>query len=800
MIEAYVLLTLCALGYLMNKSSSEKVPKGMNTRPIINNNEIPSMRNIYESKNYEANDAKIRDKISSKYEQSKNPKMTGVINHNYNFLKDKKQEDLQEEKILSLTGDYVSKEDFTHDNMIPYYGGTIRQNMNDKSNRTLLENFTGISDMYKNKCEVSASAFNDQKKNMGNIYGTQNHGDFIQDRMVLPTIRNNEFPIPQVHVGPGLGQGFTAKPTGGFQQFETQDYAVEKCVDQLRTKRNPDPKALGISDNGKETYAGRTIDGLKTGLRGETGVLAKNRVDTFWEQTPDMLLKTTGANLKPSKVGEFNVKETNRLTTSREHKGSIYASGQLARSTEPAIKRSTRQQLKGPTIGIAAMDKYGRGNKYDYGKSRILVYNNERDVTATRVYQGNITSLVKAIVAPLEDMIKITKKQHAVNNPRHFGNMNIQFPHKGTVYDPNDVAKTTIKETTIHDAIIGNLKGSEKLTVHDPNDVARTTVKETTVHDAILGNLKGNEKLTIYDPNDVTRTTIKETTIHDAILGNLKGNEKLTIYDPNDVARTTIKETLIHDEIPTYIKGPQQLYVYDPDEIAKKTIRETVERMDYEMNMAAKVYKGRVYDPDDPTRPTMKETIVDKERLFGNIDAWARGGGYETNEHDAKLTHKQFLSDNDYYGAVGRDKGEGYITNEYNAKDTQKQFLSDIEYFGIADSTDEKKQMSYDDMYNATITERKETTLFGREPTQTGAKVFNDCINVAEPKKRECDARAERLQNNRDRIYNEISQIADDTLTKTKRTFEIEMDTRLDPLLLTAFKENPYTHPLNSAV
>ncbi len=766
MIEVYVLLTLCALGYLMNKTSSESSPKQKNVQPIINTNELPSMRNIYESKKYEDADEKLRTKINSKYEASKNPKTTGVISHNYNFLKDQKQEEAQNEKIMSLSGEYIRKEDFVHDNMVPFYGGSIRQNMNDKSNRTLLENFTGISDVYQNKCELPASAFNDLKKNMGNINGTQNQGDFIQDRMVLPTIRNNEFPIPQVRVGPGLGKGFTAEPSGGFQQFEAQDYAIEKCVDQLRTKKNPNPKALGISDTSKETYAGRTVDGLKTGLRGEVGAFAKNRVETFWEQTPDMLLKTTGANLKPSKVGEFNVKETNRLTTSKEYKGSIFASGQLARKAEPDIKRSTRQQLKGPTMGIAAMDKYGTGNKYDYGKSRILIYNNERDVTSTRVHQGNLTSLVKAIIAPLEDMIKITKKQHAVDNPRHFG----------------------------------NLRGNEKMTIYDPNDVAKTTIKETTIHDAIIGNLKGNEKITVHDPNDVARTTLKETTIHDAIIGNLKGNEKLTIYDPNDVARTTIKETLIHDEIGTSIKGPQQLYVYDPDEIAKKTIRETLDRMDYEMNMAAKVYKGVVYDPDDPTRTTMKETVVDKERLFGNVDAWARGGGYETNEYDARTTQKEFLSDNDYYGTAARDKGEGYITNEYDAKTTQKEFLSDYEYFGIADGGEDKKQMSYDDMYNATITERKETTLFGREPTQTGAKVFNDCITMAEPKKRECDARAERLLNNRDKVYNEIATLSDDTITRAKRTFDVEMDTRLDPILLKAFKENPYTHPLDTAV
>ena len=55
------------------------------------------------------------------------------------------------------------------------------------------------------------------------------------------------------------------------------------------------------------------------------------------------------------------------------------------------------------------------------------------------------------------------------------------------------------------------------------------------------------EKPIVYDPNDVARTTIKETLIHNNRKGNVKGPNKLTVYDPNDVAKTTIKETLIQD-------------------------------------------------------------------------------------------------------------------------------------------------------------------------------------------------------------------------------------------------------------
>jgi len=729
MIEVYVLLTLGALGYLLNSNS-----KVHTVTESVNVNETPSMRNIYESKHVDAVDAILREKATKKFADSENPKKTGVISNNYTFMKDERSEIKENDMVMSLTGERLNKTEFTHNNMVPFYGSAVRQNVDDKSNRMILENFTGVTDIQKNKCETKS--FYDTARNVGNVNGMASMDDFIKDRMVLPKSRNNEFPIPQLQVGPGLGTGFKSTPSGGFHQYESQDYAQEKCVDQLRTKLNPNPRtAIGMVDVAKATYKGRTVDGLKGNLPGETGEVVKNRVNTYFEQSPDQWLKTTAANLKPSQVGKFNTKPTNRLSTTKQYIGTAYAYDNLARTKDSSVKAPLRQQFGSFGLGTAAMDQYGKGTNDDYGKSRIMVYQNERDVTTTRVHQGNLTSLVKAVVAPLVDIIKITKKQHAVDNPRHFGNMNIQVPKKATLYDPNDVARTTVKETTIHDAIVGNLKGSEKITVYDPNDVARTTIKETNIHDEI-------------------------------------GTGTLT--------------------------GAKQLYVYDPEDVARKTTKETVDRLDYEMNMAAKVYKGTVYDPDDTARTTTKETTTGLEREYGNLDRFARGGGYETNDHDAKDTQKQFFSDKDYYGTAVKDVAGGYETNEYDAKDTQKQFFSDIEYFGIPETSSAKEQMSYDDIYNAMIRDDKEVTLFGREPTQTGTKVFNDCVNVAAPRKQQCDARTERTTLNKDHIASATPSFDERSITKVRHNFEYEQDDRLDPSLLSAFKENPFTKPLDS--
>jgi hypothetical protein len=689
MIEIYVLLTLSGLGYLMNKMSSDSQKKITLSSPnLINVNEIPSMNTVYESKYLQKADQKVRDKAEKKFTASMDPKTTRVIADNTY-------------PTMSLTGERYDPSEFKHNNMVPFYGGQVRQNMDDKANRNILENFTGVdSGLIKKKTEVKS--FYDSAR--GNVNGMQNRDEFFRERMVAPTQRNNEFPIEQTRVGPGLGLGYTDKPTGGFQQFDTQNFLKQRTVDDLRTKLNPNKNALGQSDIKKETYDARLLDGKKSILRGDPGLVSKNLPETFYEQSPDMLLRTTGANLKPAQQGKFNVKETNRLTTTRQNLGTAFAAQNLARTADPAVKKTARKQFEGNEFGPAALGAFGVGQKDDYGKSKILVYSNERDVTSTRVYQGNLTSFVKAIIAPIEDMVKITKKQHTVDNPRHYG--------------------------------------------------------------------------------------------------NIKGNEKMTIYDPNDVARTTIKETLIHDEIGTgTLTGAKAHYVYDPDEVARKTVRETLERMDYEMNMSANVHKGKVYDPDDLARKTIKETVVDLEREYGNIDARARGGGYETNEMDAKDTQKQFISDNDYFGVGTRDKGEGYITNEMDAKDTQKQFLSDYEYFGIAEAGADKKQMSYEDIYNAHINANKEVTLSGREPTQSGQKVFNDCVNVAAPRKLECDLRNERESINRDRIYNAVPAVEDAAgMTRFRKMYDPtrEQQLSLDVSVLDALKTNPFAQSLHS--
>lgn len=733
MLELYVILSLGALGYLLNSAGSKVKPK----KHQVNKFELPSMSNIYHStasKKAEDTERKIAERA---YKEALAPKKSN--------------------RIMTMAGEMVDEDEFKHNNMEPYFGGRIRQNMDSDRNRVLLETFTGVDDTRKPKCEVKS--FYDQSKDLGNVYGAQNQNEFLRDRYQESRIRNNELPWEKVQVGPGLNKGYTATPGGGFQQYELGEIArgAEKCVDELRAKNKP-----------KQTYRGRTVDGMKAKLPGLEGKIAKNRVERFYQQSEDQWFKTTGAVLKASKTPKFNVKATHRLTTSKEIIGG--AKGRDGRTLDAKVKASARQNFGNDGVRNAVLSAFGLGQKDDYGKGNVVVYQNERDLTTTRTYQGNITSLIKAIVAPIQDMIKNTKKDEGVNQPRPYGSLNAQMPSKPTI-GPADGMRATVKETTENAADPANLKGAQKTQIYH-DDPARTTTRSTIEEFSLPeGNLKpaGPEKQTIYDPTDVARTTIAETNLFDAMgMGTIKG-------------------------------GPVEIFEYDPDEfIPRKTTKETTTGLlDTHINLAT-VHKKATLQHDDEAKRTMKETLID-QLYDGQVEALEGQGSYDDN-YEAKTVARQFLADHDRIGGAARDLGQGHLTNDHIAPVTQKGLLSDNDYYGVSESSTFKKEASTTQYDNARIREIKEATLFGREPTKVGAKETNNCVNIR-IKKPDCDDKAPRDKNNMDRIFSEIPEMSDRQLTRQKKAVEIDprigLD-RIDPDLLKAFRENIYTQSLNS--
>lgn len=672
MIPLYVFALLAGVGYYVNKRQVERRSSSL----YVHKGDIPSMENMYESRHTEAVDQDIRRKNEIMYLKSLDPSSTGVISREY-------ASQAQDSGVVSkLAGVEIPLQDFKHNNMVPFFGGRVKQNL-DNDNGALLERYTGATtDLHKRKKEVEY--FGDSTvPNMGNVYGStsETYETELARMQGSTTLRNNELPFEQVRVGPGLNKGYGSAPSGGFQQADTRCYAMPKGVDELRVATKP-----------KLTYEGRYVAGQKELMPAEVGEMRKNRVETFYQQGEDRYLTTTGAVIKETGRPETLLKYTTRKETSREYAG---IPGQnTATKARACVQESSRQGLTDFGLRNAAVDTRGKGDGDDYGKSTIMVYTNERDITGTRTYEGNLTSAIKALIAPLQDLARNTHKEYTISHPRTFGQMQVQIPEKATIYDPNDVARTTIKETLIHDTHTGN------------------------------------------------------------------------------------------------ITGPTKLAVYDPDDIARTTMRETLDAMDTGLNLSTGTFKGTVYDPDDVTRTTMKETLIESER-DGNLESLVKYGAYEATEYEAKTTHKQFISDNDYAGMPYINDADGYKIARMDPKMTQKQFLSDNDYVGVAESSYDMPT-SYDNMYNAIINDTKELLLEERVPTASGNKVTvgKKDIRLSGTKKLEADIRSVRLANNMDHIQQQIPSKEFVTLTAEKPRYK--PDDRLDIAVLSGLRDNPY--------
>lgn len=664
MIELYVIVTLLGLGYILREN---QIPE---TNDVLDQNdrleeEIPSHINVYESKRVEVVQ---EDEI-------------------------KRGKDHFETVKSKLSGMDIS---FTHNNMQPFYRGTLKHEM--KSQGNILETYgtTSLDDNRQPKREQENMFLPQQ--NINNINGMKNKTGVLQQRFNPSLIQNNVLPFKQERIGPAIDSGFCATGNGGFQQFEIQEIARQNYYDVDKTR---------VLNNPKKTYEGRVLEGKHISKPTKEISIEKNRPDTYYEQTPDMYFKTTGANLKESKRPEFPdlKEETERELTSTEYQGA------------PAI--------------------VGAKKVTDYGKAGILLDSNERDKTGNRTYESNISTIFKAFITPILDVIKSSKKELSVTHPRQNGNI------QSTASVPY------------------------KMTVKDPNDILRTTIKETLIHDTRQGNFKGSIKSIVKDPNDVTRTTLKETLIHDTVINNLNPRSKNVV-------------------------------VYDPKEIAKTTIRQTTCSMEYDRNIQPSKHGSVIYDPSSVAKVTVKETTLSAKE--GNINAKERvNQGYLNEIYDMKSTEKEHYSNNDRIGGANQDNGRGYDIANYEAKHTEKE--NPEEYIGTGVDTQSKQTMSYDNIYNAEIDKLKETVIIGndnRSPTLSGVKVSNNDMNLS---KQRYDDNVSKFLNHGTPIQNTFQSNTCGVSYVTKTRNDYENKDRLDLSVMAlnnSLKTNPYVQNINT--
>lgn len=458
----------------------------------------PSMKNIYESNHLNHIKSQERQKARQNYEMSKNPMKSGVVPQPAFSSMFAPVSD----EVSLLSGQAIDKSKFTHNNMQPFIKGNVTQNVERFTSQ--LDNNTGVNKLYQGKKEIINQ--NIPQNNVHNINGAKIANEFLKDRLTVSKVMNNVLPFKQQNIGPGLNRGYSTEGTGGFQQIDTREYALPKSIDELRSKINQK------SGNFQVPIVGPA---KKTEQRAVVMPLKKNKPETTYSQDIGNWFKSRSIHTKDAVRSELAVKNTHRQTSHKEYKG--------------AAKYVNIQ-------GVADND--------DYGKSKIIVYDNERNTTQTATPIANLTSSVKAAINPLVDIMKLSLKEYLVNAPRAAGNTSIQMPNKLTVQDKDDNMRTTVKETTVHDSDTLNLAGPDA-SYSALHDTAKTTVKETTVHDGENLNLTGPDASYSALQDDAKKTLRQTLPIQDTTRNIGKGTYRVYMYNP-EIAKKTMKETTIN--------------------------------------------------------------------------------------------------------------------------------------------------------------------------------------------------------------------------------------------------------------
>jgi hypothetical protein len=381
--------------------------------------------------------------------------------------------------VSSLSGQRIPAKDFKHNNMQPFFGGRIKQNIAPQANQSRLDMYNGGGSTQIAKREVE-NMFETSRAPYGNPFGMEDNTDFFQSRIQEPIARNGERPFEPIHVGAGVGEKYGLTGKGGFQQLEINEIMRPKDTDELRVATNP-----------KQTYNTPVVPGAHfIGIGADdAGEVRKYRPDRFYvDETGERFFVTTGDLIKETTRPVQVLPFTTRPETSVAY-GGIAGSQDFGQSyVSGSYRTPMSQQYGGAGYRNANMEGYYTKvvdtPTADYGRSSYEVRPNERTETSERVIATNVAPADTGLVTqPYLDEARPTRRAETVGNIRLTGT---PVRYEGgapavTVWDPQDIARTTVKESTIYldrPGIAASASAPTRLKVYDPDDIARPTQKQ----------------------------------------------------------------------------------------------------------------------------------------------------------------------------------------------------------------------------------------------------------------------------------------------------------------------------------
>ena len=408
----------------------------------------------------------------------------------------------------SLTGKEIDKEKFKHNNMMPYFGGKIRGATADTNiTESLLDNMQGQGSQIYAKREQAPMFKPQEGYQFAN--GSPNVSDFMQSR-VNPGMRMaNVKPWDEQRVAPGLNQGFTNSGNLGFNSgMEAREMWLDRGVDELRVATNPKTTFELKGHEGPGTYYIKTAQSLET-----QGKIEKHLPEKFFASGPERWMTTTGIEKAQTARGIEDLRDVSRIATTAEYYGS------RANQNEGTYVNGEYMPVKRPVLPVkdhATLSSVGAGlpTTGDYGiQSYSNLHNNRSTTNRGDTTVGAAGGFMKAIVSPLMDFLRPTRKEDVVDNMRSSGNAGTTVSN-GKVFNPADRTKTTIREMTEADLDCNHMnvqaQAGNAYLVSKQQPVAMQRDTTTTSHTGVAGS-NGFTATKSYEAEYKQRNNVNKT-------------------------------------------------------------------------------------------------------------------------------------------------------------------------------------------------------------------------------------------------------------------------------------------------
>jgi hypothetical protein len=200
----------------------------------------------------------------------------------------------------------------------------------------------------------------------------------------------------------------------------------------------------------------------------------------------------------------------------------------------------------------------------------------------------------------------------------------------------------------------------------------------------------------------------------------------------------------------------------------------------------------------DFLKPTRKDETINNVRIYGEATS-SVPKGYVYNPQDATATT---VKETTLYAPTFRinNQKESMYVNNYTAPDSTQRDSTSCQYYTAAGgAATGYGDMSYDAAYRQHNNDIKSSTI-GNRPNQGGTQVFNQQMHLTTIK-----SDTDRLDGRVNPAFSRLSGLPPSVNTygaiRAPQYYnECASCDRIQPDILSAFKNNPYTHSLTSSV